>query len=208
MQPDQNQYNFIIDPSQGNTTGPAFLQDPKKRNIVAILFVGGVLLLLLIGFAIFSSLSSRNTSATLDVAAYQSELVRISTLGLEQAKDPFVRSKVSTMQSFAQSDLNKTTGYLTSAGGKFEEKEAALRLDPAVDENLAAAALRNSYDTELLKALETTSALYKASLQQALNGTSAEDELAILQIAAKNILTYEGPQENSGVAPAVAVTKL
>lgn len=208
MQPDQNQYQFIMDPNQGNSGGPAFLQDPSKRNIIAIAFVGGVLLLALIGFMLFSALTSKNNAAAVDVAGYQSELVRISTLGIEQAKDPSVRAEVATILSFAQSDLNKTLGYLESNGKKFEEKDAAFYIDPEVDANLEAAALRNTYDEELLSALNATSALYKASLQQALNSVSTEEDLALFQTAAANILTFEGPQEKSGVAPALAVTKL
>jgi hypothetical protein len=204
----QNQYQFIIDPSQGTSSGPTFLQDPKKRNIVAVLFVTVILLLVFVAIAIFSSLSSKNTSAIIDVAAYQTELVRISTLGLKEARDPSVRAQIATMQSFTQSDLIQTTSYLSSVGTKFEKELTTLKLDTAIDKNLESAALRNTYDQEIIEALATTSTAYKISLQKALNDASSDEEKTILEKAASNILTYENLQLNSGVSAGVAVTKL
>jgi hypothetical protein len=192
MQPNQDQYQFIINPSHGSPSGPAFLQDPKKRNIVAILFVSFILLVVFIAVAVFSSLSNRNNSAIIDVAAYQTELLRISTLGLKEARDPSVRAQVATMQSFSQSDLVQTTSYLSSVGTKFEKELTSLKLDSSVDKDLEAATLRNAYDQEIIEALATTSSAYKLSLQKALNDSSSDEETALLQKAATNIITYEG----------------
>jgi Skp family chaperone for outer membrane proteins len=192
MQPDQNQYEFIMDPSQVKGSGPAFLQDPKKRNIIAGLFVGTVLLLIVIIFAIVSSLSSSGTSAIVDVASYQTELARISTLGLTDAKEPSARAKAATMQAFVQSDLAQTTSYLASKGKKLGPAETALRLNSQVNKDLESAKLRNNFEQELLDALETTSQGYKSSLQAAINSASSEKEKEILQSAASNILVFEG----------------
>lgn len=107
-----------------------------------------------------------------------------------------------------QSDLSQTTSYLASNGKNLEKTDLALHQDLTVDKDLETATLRNAYEEALLNAFESTSAKYKISLQKALANTSSESEKAILQTAAKNILTFEGAQENSGVAPSVEVTKL
>ena len=208
MQPDQSQYNFIMDSSNGSTGGPAFLQDPKKRNIIVVAFVAVIIFLVIIAVSIFASLGKNNSAPLVDVVAYQTELLRISTLGLEGSKDLSTRSYTSTLQSFIQSDLTQTTSYLSSTGKKLEKTETALKLDSTVDKDLESASLRNAFDEILLGYFEKTSVEYKQSLQKALDSASSEKEKAVLEIAAKNILTFEGAQEKSGVSAPADVTKL
>jgi len=192
MPPNQNEYQFILDPSNGVNGGPAILQDPKKRNIIAVLFVSVILLLVFTAIAIIASLGGRSTSAIVDVAAYQTELVRISTLGLADAKEPSVRAQAATLQAFMQSDLSKTTSFLASSGKKLEPTDAVLRRDSSIDENLASAALRNRFEEELLSSLQSKSSAYRVSLQSALNNSSSTEETALLQTALKNVVVFEG----------------
>lgn len=189
----QNDFNFIMNSNQTGASGPAILKDPKKRTIISVLFVSFILLLVAIGFAVFSSLTSKSSSGLVDVAAYQTELLRISTLGLKESTQPSVRAKAITLQSFMQSDLSNTTAYIVSNGGKFEKEQTTLKLNPAVDKDLDSAALRNVYDEVLLEIFDSTSSAYKASLQQALNSASGIREKAVLEAAATNIITFEGP---------------
>jgi hypothetical protein len=208
MQPDQSQYNFIMESPGGSNGGPAFLQDPKKRNFIAIGFVAVIIFLAIIVVAVFASLGKKDNTPLVDVVAYQTELLRISEIGLEGSKDLSTRSYASTLQSFIQSDLSKTTGYLASNGKKLENTETSAKANKDVDKDLESAALRNTFDEVLLGFFEKTSQEYKASLQKALNSTSSEKEKAILETAAKNILTFEGTQEKSGVSAPAEVTKL
>lgn len=208
MQPQQNDFNFITNPVQPSSSGPAFLQDPKKRNIVAALFVGGVLFLAIIVIVIFSSLTSKNTAAIVDVAVLQNEIVRISKLGLADASDPSTRVKVSTINAFMQSDYSATTTFLASNGRVLEPEALALTQDKAVDDSLESAALRNNFDETLIDEIDKKSQEYKLALQKAISQASSETERNLLNSAATNILTFEEAQENSGVSPPLAVTKL
>jgi hypothetical protein len=192
MQPqDQNDFNFIMDPNQGGS-GPAVLQDPKKRIIISVLFVSVVLLLVVVAFAVFSSLTKKDNSSLVEVAAYQTEIVRISTLGLKESTDQSVRTTATTLQAFMQSDLSSTTSYIASTGAKFEKEQTALKYDPKVDKDLESAALRNNYDEVLLEIFDTTTSAYKASLQKAISLATNDKEKAVLESAAKNIIEYEG----------------
>lgn len=194
MQPnEQNPYGFILDPSQNKSNGPAFLQDPKKRLILAILFVATVLFLFIIAFAVISSLGKKDTSGITDVAAYQTELLRISTLGLEGAVDPSVLAEVSTLHTFIQSDLTQTTTYLASNGSELTELESASKLDASLEKEFETATLRNSFDDSLLDAIEKTSSEYKLALKNAIAEASSDSEKELLDTAASNILLFEGP---------------
>jgi hypothetical protein len=145
-----------------------------------------------IAFAVFSSLTKKDSSSLVEVAAYQTELVRISTLGLKESTDQNVRTKATTLQAFMQSDLTNTTSYLSSTGVKFEKEQSSLKYDSKVDKDLESAALRNNYDKVLLEIFDSTTEAYKASLQKALNSTTIDKEKAVLEAAAKNIIEYEG----------------
>ncbi len=190
---DKNQFDFILDPAKTKPAGPAFLGDPKKQMMVAAMFVVGVLLLVVIAFAIFSSLGKKNSSAAVEVIAYQTEIARIAELGLSGSVDPAVLSQISTMSMFIQSDLAQTTAYVTSTGKELTELETTSKLDVTVEESLTSASLKNTYDEELLSILDNTTAEYKLALQRALDSASSEEDKAIFQAAAVSILTYEAP---------------
>lgn len=194
MQPNnQDPYDFIMDSSQKKPSGPAVLQDSKKRIIVAVLFVVAVLLIIVIAFFVITSLGKKNNSAITDVMAYQTELSRISALGLKGVTDASVRVRTSTLNSFMQSDVTQTTKYLKSEGAEITKIESASKLDPTVEKNLESATLRNAFDEELQSIIDKTTVNYKLALKKAINSVTSEKEKAILDIAVSNILIYENP---------------
>jgi hypothetical protein len=193
MQPDQNQYNFIMDPSNGKRSGgPSFLQNPKNRILAGILFIFSVIFILIIGFSIISSIGKKSNDSLITVAAYQTEIARISSLGLESAKDSSVRSKLATISAFIETDSKATISYLSSNGTKLSKQQVALALDKKADEKLETAAQLNKYDETLLQIIQEKSSSYKSALKQALNDASTAKEKQILETAANNILTFEG----------------
>jgi len=189
----QNPYDFILDPAKGKPAGPVFLRDPKKQMMAIVMLVVGVLLFVVIAFAIFSSLGKKNTSVIVDVDAYQTEIVRISEIGLTGSLDSSIRTQLSTLNTFMQSDLSQTNAYLVSEGKEITELESASKLDAKVEATLASASLKNTYDKELIDIIESTIADYKVTLQKALDSASSEKEKAIFESAAFNILTFEKP---------------
>ena len=194
MQPDNNnQFDFILDPTQKKTAGPSFLQDPKKRIVVSVLFVLSFLILIIIGFSVFSSLSKKNNSALVDVYAYQTEIARITKLGLVSVVEPSLKIKTSTLNTFIASDLANSTSFLAKSGKKVTKLETDSRLDPKLEKNFEAAKTRNTFDDELMSAIESTSTSYKLVLKKALDSASSQTEKEFLQTAADNILTFEKP---------------
>jgi hypothetical protein len=191
MQPDNNQYDFILDPAQKKPAGPSFLMDPKKKIIASVIFVMTVIILIIIGFSVFSSLSKKNNSALVDVYAYQTEIARVTGLGIDGAVDPALKIQTSTFNSFISTDLKNTTDFLAKSGKKTTKLEAASKLDSKLEANLKAATTRNSFDEEFKSALEKTSTSYKLALKEALDSTGSESEKKMLQTAADNILTFE-----------------
>lgn len=188
----QNQYDFITSPSQNMSTGPAFLQNPKQRNIVVVVFVLVVITLVIVGFSIITSIGKGGNDSIIDTAAYQTELLRISSLGYEGATDPSVKTQLSTLQAFIGSDLANTTSYLATNGAKLSEKQSLKYYDLTVEQALEEATISNKFDEEIITIINQLSDSYKESLQKSLGGTSSETGTTVIQTAAENIIIYEG----------------
>ena len=194
MQPqDSNQYNFIMNSGQQapRSGGPSFLQDPTKRIFVAIGFVIGVLMLLMIGLSILLSLGGQSQDKMIDAAAYQIEIIRISEIGLEEASGADTKAQLSTLLVATQSDLTNITEYLATSGVELSDTQSIRYQDPERDSAIASAAERNQQDEEVLSILADISAAYKGSLGTSLDDSPSPNQKALLEAAAANILIFE-----------------
>lgn len=192
MQPqDPDQFGFILDPNQQKTSGPAILQDPKKRGIIMILFVSTVVLLAIIIGAFFFSLGGQKNSDLVELAAWQTELSRVVDIGLKDGDDPQIKAEAATMKSFIASDLQATTGYLASTGAQLKRERLVVYQNPQTTSTLSDAKQQNRFDEEYQRIINTTISNYKSSLQRALDTTSGPKRQQILETAAQNIITFE-----------------
>ncbi|MFT4532198.1 MAG: hypothetical protein ACI9T8_000209 [Candidatus Saccharimonadales bacterium] len=193
MQPqDQNPYNFILDPAtQKRKPGLSMLQNPKQKNIFAVIFVIIIIMVVVIAVSIFQSLGKQDNGALVSVNAYQTEIIRISELGLKSATDPNTRATVSTLQSFITSDQVDTKSYLTKNGVTITPQQEILKKDSTLDTDLDTASQRNRYDEVLISILQDLQSAYKASLQSAIGETTTPNRKILLNNAAANILTFE-----------------
>ena len=189
MNPDQNPYNFILDPTQNKKVSS--LQDPKQRKIIAIIFVAVVVLIVTILASIILSSGKQSVKSTVDVVAYQTELLRLADAGLKSSKSSDVLSKIATLQAFISTDLTAATSVLTKNGTELSPLQLSSKSSPEVDSQLESASQRGAYDEVILDVIESTSSRYKQSLQAALTETSSAKLKVALETAATNILAYE-----------------
>ncbi len=189
MQPDQNQYNFIMDPGTGQSSGPAFLRDPKKRIFFATGFVVVVLLVVIIIASTFLSLGKKDSAGLKDIVAYQTEIIRITEIGLKNSKDLSVKAKIGTIHSFTASDLNQTKSLV---GTKISKEEFAKFQDSKIDKALESALVSNNFDSEIIEQLDSLFSVYQTELEKTYNNTSNKDEKSVLENANINIVIYEG----------------
>ena len=195
-------YDFIMSAQKQQQKfggGSPGLQDPRKRMIISVAFVVGVLLIVFVGFSIITSVGGTDADDLKRLAAQQTEISRIADEGLKEASIPDTLNQVTTLKSIIDSDLRDTLGYLSRNGVTPTPVELASAKSSAVDEALASAATRNNYDDELIDQLNTLITAYKLQLNSALNTTtsSAPNRQNLLNGAATNILTYEGQELSS-----------
>ena len=132
------------------------------------------------------SLGRGNTSSLVDVAAYQTELIRISSTGVDEATESSTKNQASTLLAYTSTDLSQ----LTSQIGSLNENQAVLRFTPTFDQELELAAQRNEYDKTLLEILDQINTAYLASLELAISETTSERTLIALQQALVNTESY------------------
>ena len=185
----QNQYNFIMDPGAGNSSGPAFLRDPKKRIFAAIAFVTIIILVVAIVIGVLLSLGKSGSAGLKGIVAYQTEIIRISDIGLKDSKDINVKAKVGTLQSFMISDLNETNSLVV---GKMSKEEVAQHRDSDIDNALKSALSSNSFDSEIIRQLDELIGAYQSELKTVYDSSSKDSEKKVLTTANNNIVVYEG----------------
>lgn len=187
MQPDQNQYNFIMNPGTNNSSGPNFLRDPKKRIFVAIAFVSFVVLIAIILVGVFLSLTSKSSAGIKDVVAYQTEILRVSEIGLKDSTDNSIKAKIASLQSFMASDLAKAT----KSSGKLSKEELAKYQDDSVDKALVSAKATNTFDSVIIQQLDELLAEYQEKLEGTYDSSSNETTKIALNTANNNVVIYQ-----------------
>lgn len=178
-----------MDPGSNQPSGPAFLRDPKKRILFAGGFVVIVLLVVMVIAGALLSLSGKGSAGLKDIVAYQTEILRISEIGLKDSKDLSVKAKIGTVQSFTASDLNKTRALVS---GEITKEEIAKFQDSKTDKALESALSSNSFDSEIIEQIDKLFTSYKVELKKVYDSATDEEEKTILNTANENIIIYEG----------------
>lgn len=187
----QNQYDFIMD-NPKKSGGPSFLRNSKSKIIVSVLFVSVVLIVVIVGFNIISSLGKTNNDDLVDLMARQLEISRISEIGISGSDSQTIKTKIATLNSIMKSDYREIRSYLTQIGYEIEPLKVRAHRDGSVDKALEESKVADQYDTTLLKYIEQETTAYKSALNSAINATTTPGREKTLNTAATNIIVYDG----------------
>ena len=192
MPPQQSsEYDFIMEP-QKQSSGPAFLQNPKQSKVVLILFGLVIFFVLIIGWSFISSIGKDDQNDLISMVAYQYEIVRVSDLGLETSTDLTTRNQVSTLRAFISSDQSGTISYLGINGVEVSEEQQAAFTDTTTDDALVAATQTRNFDSVLEEQLDNLMQGYASVVGGSLGVAEGVNKQALLEQAANNITTYYG----------------
>jgi hypothetical protein len=192
MQPDQNPYEFILDPNRSQRSGPSFLQNPKQRNLIAVAFVAIVIILIIIVGSFLFGGGNEQAQGLQSIALQQNELIRLSNEGKAEAKDSSVRARSATLAAFMQTDYSDTTSYLTSNGAGITKEQVARNVDTDADEQLALAAQRNQYDDVYSELIAAKLATYKADVETAYQNAGGPNAKKLLEQVFDNVTVFSG----------------
>lgn len=176
------QYDFILQgnqkPKKSLVPNPA---SPKKRALLvgvgaAILLVLGIIL-----FAVLSSGSKAGTQTILGLAQTQTEIIRISNAGANQARDIPNQNYAATVSAALATSRQETTNYLASKKVKIKAKDLVAGQNPKTDAALKSAEQAGRYDEQLIATLESSLVAYRNQVSTEYKATSSKTEKKLLQ---------------------------
>lgn len=199
MQPNQqyNPYDFILNEQPSAPQQPVYYGgggDKKRRILIAIVFSVVLIMVLVIGVSLISSIGRPSVDSITSVRAYQAEIERVIKLGEKDLKDPTTKNNLASLKAAIVSDRAQLDSYLTSASVKISESQLASKKDSKIDSALDSAKLNNTYDAVLLESVNSLANDYFNSVNNALANSKSNKEMGILQIASENLQTYAGQQ--------------
>jgi hypothetical protein len=129
--------------------------------------VGGAIVLMIVAAVVLNALVPNKSSVAelTTIAEEQQELIRVATLGANQATGQDTKNFATTVQLGITSSQNDVLSYLASHGHKLTTKQLTLKRDAATDQLLTAATATSTFDTALSHNLIDQLHTYQTSLQ-------------------------------------------
>lgn len=179
--PQHNPYQFIVDSGQAKKR-PGLNPSSKQSRIFIVL--GGVVLLLIIGTIVAMLLSSTGNAGKQEVlkaAQKQTELIRVSEIGIKLAKGSSAKNLANSVNLSLQSDQATLLATLKSAKVKVSAKELALGKNQKTDTILTAAEQSNKFDEVFIQTIQAQLVEYQKTLKAAYNKAESKKVKAELE---------------------------
>ena len=175
-------YQFIVDPAKA----PRKRIVPTGNSTAGRLVIGlASLFVLLIIFVVVKDLlggsGGLNQASLINVAQDQTELIHLSTGGVQDAVSETTKNFAITTQLATTSQLNSLLAYLKAHGIKGSSSELTLKQSPAIDSQLNAALATTTFDPTFTSIMQSGLATYEKDLKQAYTLNSGVNARALLQ---------------------------
>lgn len=165
---EHNPYQFIVDASHPKKSPVGNFGASKQSRIFVVL--GGVLALIILVIIVASFLSSASKSGQEEIikaTQKQTELIRISEIGLKLAKGSSAKNLATSVNVSLQSDQATLLTTLESNGIKVSSKQLALGLNQKTDTLLTSAEQSNKFDDVFIQTVQAQLADYQKTLKSA-----------------------------------------
>lgn len=196
MQPNNDDpYGFIF--NQGQQQQRPRLQPRSNTNkiLVSIGFVTGVIIVLIIGFSVITSIGKGGNDDLILVREEQTELARVLELGLKNVSDTTTKNTMASLQLSLTSDSTALKTLLDKRNVKIEKVVLDSKKDTDTDKALETALQNGSHDTVFVKSVNTLLTSYYNSLKAAKLDIQSNAEKELLNTATTNLETYESTQQ-------------
>jgi hypothetical protein len=164
----QNPYDFILKdapkPKRNLLGGGSF----KSRLLI---IAGGGLLLLVLAIVFISVLSSGNKGVNqqlLELAQEQTEIMRVSEIGIEKARSADTKNLATTIKYSVTSSRNDVLSIINK---KSTDKALTLKKNSSTDQTLDTAATNNNFDAVFTETMSNTLKTYQANVRTIYNAT-------------------------------------
>lgn len=176
-----NPYDFITNPAAPQKKG--LLPGVNSKIGRLILFGAGALLLITLALIVMAALNSGSSALKTDyadLAQQQTELIRISGIGVTKARQAEAKNLAITTQYTLASQQPGTLALAKKAGASTDAKTLALGKDAQTDAALTSADQANQFDAEFTKILIASLRDYQKQLKKIHDATTNETTKATL----------------------------
>lgn len=167
-------YDFIMNPGSNQPAKRPLLPTGNSTKQRLLIVAGGAVILLLIViivFALFASAGNAGKANLMKAAQQQAEIIRISKLGIDKARDTSAKNLATTANLSMQSDQTILLAALKNQGIKLSPAELAGGKDSKTDATLTSAEQSNRFDETFTQTMQTMLAEYQKVLKTAFDGT-------------------------------------
>lgn len=176
-----NPYEFIVAPNTSKHSGKLLGGNAFLAKIG--LLVGGAIVLMIVAAVLLNALvpNKSGTAELTTIAEQQQELIRVATLGSQQAQGQVTQNFAASVQYGLTSDQNQVINYLASHGKKVNAKTLVLKQNSKTDQLLADAASAGNFDSVLTQTLTDQLNTYQRTLQTTYKAVSGKTVKTLLQ---------------------------
>lgn len=173
-------YDFILD-TQHKPKKSLVPRDGSFKSRL-LLLVGGAIAVIIAIIAVSSLLGGgeNNTQLLTKLAAEQTEIIRITDLGLRGSTNQDTQIYVQTVKSSVTTDLTRVVGYLAANKIKLKPIELNSQLNKDVDDELTSATASNQFDEVIIATLKARLNTYSGHLSELYKLTSSVKSKMIL----------------------------
>lgn len=146
----------------------------RSRLIIAAVFTLVLILLALVAAIVISSGGSGIKTDYTSLLQQQTEIIRISDIGVSKATQAEAKNIAITTQLSLTSQQPKTRELAKKAGLKIDAKTLALGKDTKTDALLTTAEQTNQFDSVLIKTLQSELKKYQTTLKKIHDASSSK----------------------------------
>lgn len=158
-------YGFIVDQGASRRKGLGLPGGQKGLLMMALI---GAFLVAILGIVYGLFFASKSAAPELvDIAARQTEMIRICDIGISKARSSAVKNTATTTKVTLLSDQERLIARLKSQKQKVAPKDLQTRKNTKIDTMLTQAAQANNFDTAFNKELAKELSEYQTALKQA-----------------------------------------
>jgi hypothetical protein len=194
MQP-QPDYDFIMNTDHAPKKPLLPRGDSKQGRI--FLVIGGAVALITILVVIMALISAAGNAGKADLvkaAQQQAEIIRVSKIGIDKARDPSARNLATTTNLSLLSDQTTLLAALGKKGIRVGAKDLALGKDSKTDIALTTAEQSNRFDEVFTQTIKAELTEYQATLKKTYDSASSKSLKATLSDQYKHAGQLAGKQ--------------
>lgn len=187
--PQSNPYEFITNPAQQQKPKlslPGGKNDKLMRVVVILVGIVILISLIMFGMNLLGSSKQKNINQLVTVAQKQTELIRITEIGIKKAKTKEAKDLAMTTKLTLISQQSVLSDAVKKAGSKLDSKVLVLGKDSKTDQLLTQAEQSNNFDEVFLEKLKSELTEYAQSVKNAYDTTTSTKTKEALEIQFNN----------------------